>query len=444
MRQQILLAVQQECSIGLRRKICEVVAEVARNLFDDDGNNQWAEFLQFLFHCANSPSEQLQEAALRIFGAVPNVFGNQLDQFMPMIKEMFKKSLENPTNLEVRFQAVRTVIAFIMIHESDNNILKQLSDLLPRIVAVIGESIEQQDDQSLLKLLIDLTESCPKFLRPQLEVICEMCIKVFSTQDFEDSWRQLALEVMVSLSENAAPMMRKRAEKYIIALIPLVLQMLTEIDDDDEWAVSDQITDEDNSDNNIIAESALDRLACGLGGKMVLPHIINNIPHMLEHPDWKQRHAALMTISAVGEGCHKQMEAMLENIMAAVINYLRDPHPRVRYAACNAIGQMSTDFAPVFEKKFHEQVIPGLLSLLDDIENPRVQAHAGAALVNFSEDCPKQILTRYLDSIMNKLEAILTAKFKELVEKGTKLVLEQVIYLLSFDYIVGFYWSLNL
>lgn len=88
-------------------------------------------------------------------------------------------------------------------------------------------------------------------------------------------------------------------------------------------------------------------------------------------------------------------------------------HPRVRYAACNAIGQMSTDFAPVFEKKFHSKVVPGLLMVLEDNMNPRVQAHAGAALVNFSEDCPKNILTQYLESIMAKLEAILTAKFKE-------------------------------
>ena len=33
--------------------------------------------------------------------------------------------------------------------------------------------------------------------------------------------------------------------------------------------------------------------------------------------------------------------------------------PNLRYACCNAIGQMSTDFAPVFEKKFHARVIPG-------------------------------------------------------------------------------------
>lgn len=42
-----------------------------------------------------------------------------------------------------------------------------------------------------------------------------------------------------------------------------------------------------------------------------------------------------------------------------------------------------------------------------------LQAHAAAALVNFSEDCPKPILTQYLGPLMGKLEAILTAKFKE-------------------------------
>ena len=50
-----------------------------------------------------------------------------------------------------------------------------------------------------------------------------------------------------------------------------------------------------------------------------------------------------------------------------------------------------------------------------------------AALVNFSEDCPKNILAHYLDAIIAKLEAILSSKFKELVEKGNKMVLEQIV-----------------
>ena len=41
--------------------------------------------------------------------------------------------------------------------------------------------------------------------------------------------------------------------------------------------------------------------------------------------DWRYRHAALMAISACGEGCHKQMEEMLGNIMDATLQYLQDP-----------------------------------------------------------------------------------------------------------------------
>ncbi|GBP06317.1 Importin-5 [Eumeta japonica] len=98
--QQILLAVQQDVTPNLRRKICEVVAEAARNLIDDDGNNQWPDFCNFFSSALTRPQ---------------------------------------PT-----------------------------------------ESIEAQDDQSLVKLLIDMTETCPKFLRPQLEVIFEICMKVLA------------------------------------------------------------------------------------------------------------------------------------------------------------------------------------------------------------------------------------------------------------------------
>ena len=60
-----------------------------------------------------------------------------------------------------------------------------------------------------------------------------------------------------------------------------------------------------------------------------------------------------------------------------------------------------------------DQVVPGLLLVLDDTANPRVQAHAAAALVNFCDDCPKNILSSYLDNIVTKLEVVLSSKLRE-------------------------------
>lgn len=50
--------------------MCDVASEVARNQLDDDGNNSWPEFLNFLFQCANSPSNELKDSALRMFTLV--------------------------------------------------------------------------------------------------------------------------------------------------------------------------------------------------------------------------------------------------------------------------------------------------------------------------------------------------------------------------------------
>lgn len=76
--------------------------------------------------------------------------------------------------------------------------------------------------------------------------------------------------------------------------------------------------------------------------------------------DWRYRHAALMAISAVGEGCEKQMFPILGEVVNAVLPYVQDRHHRVRYAACNALGQMANDFAPKLQNKFHDKVKIGV------------------------------------------------------------------------------------
>ncbi len=91
-----------------------------------------------------------------------------------------------------------------------------------------------------------------------------------------ESWRHLALEVVVTLSETAPAMVRKVASPRVSAAIGAILHMMTEIEDEDdeEWARSDEAADDDGDSNAVVAESALDRLACGLGGKTVFPHIL--------------------------------------------------------------------------------------------------------------------------------------------------------------------------
>ncbi|CAH1781938.1 unnamed protein product [Owenia fusiformis] len=428
LKDQVLHTVREEQNPVVKRKVCDIVAELARNLLDDDGNNSWPEVLKFMFDCAQSEDSALKESALRIFSTTPGIFGNQQAQYLHVIKDMLHHCLMDASH-QVRFEAVKATAAFILANDEDEelNIQNLFKDLLQLIVQGVTDSVALQQDDTVLKCLIDLAENTPKFLRGQLENIITLSMKVLSDANIPDSWRHLSLEVIVTLSETAPAMLRKHG-KFIEHLVPQILALMVDLEEDDDWATADNNDEDDNDSNPIAGESALDRLACGLGGKTMLPHIIANISQMLANAlDWRYRHAALMAISACGEGCHKNMELMLHNIVEAVLPFLGDKHPRVRYAACNALGQLSTDFGPIFQKKFHEKVVTGLLIVMGDYPNPRVQAHAGAALVNFSEDCPKNIITPYLDVIIAKLEQVLSAKFKELLEVGNKMVLEQVV-----------------
>jgi hypothetical protein len=51
--------------------------------------------------------------------------------------------------------------------------------------------------------------------------------------------------------------------------------------------------------------------------------------------DWKYRHAGLMALSAIGEGCHQQMEGILNEIVNFVLLFLQDPVSTIRQLTCD-------------------------------------------------------------------------------------------------------------
>ena len=96
-------------------------------------------------------------------------------------------------------------------------------------------------------------------------------------------------------------------------------------------------------------------------------------PLLHRHP---RRHAGLMALAQIAEGCQKVMTAQVSQLVSLIVNAARDPHPRVRWAFCQTIGQLCTDLGPDLQVQEHARVVPAFLHLMADVQNPRVQAHA--------------------------------------------------------------------
>jgi hypothetical protein len=104
---------------------------------------------------------------------------------------------------------------------------------------------------------------------------------------------------------------------------------------------------------------------------------------------------------------------------------LRDPHPKVRWAACQALGQMCTDLGPDLQEAHATTILPALMAAMEDFSAPRVQAHASAAVVNFSEGCEPDLMAPYLDPLIAQLVALLQ-RGKKLVQEGALTALASV------------------
>jgi len=194
--------------------------------------------------------------------------------------------------------------------------------------------------------------------------------------------------------------------------------MMLDISENPDWNLGEE---EDPEDTNCeIGEETLDRLSLALGGKVLVPELFKMIPNLFASEDWRQRYAALMAISIVGEGSAKVISEILPNIIKLILHGLSDGHPRVRWAACNTIGQMATDFAEYeFQQSFHKEILPALVSVMDDKDNARVQAHAASAVINFCEHCSPELLEPFLDGLLSKLLVLL--------HQGNKIVQEQAV-----------------
>ena len=105
----------------------------------------------------------------------------QEQQYIEVIKNMLSSSLIDQ-NYEVRFGAVKATCNYLMLHDKDTNLLKHFADVLIPIMNVTVESVDKQDDDACLKCLIDIAENMPKFLRPQLEQIFALCLKMLGRE----------------------------------------------------------------------------------------------------------------------------------------------------------------------------------------------------------------------------------------------------------------------
>ncbi|KAH9728480.1 TOG domain-containing protein [Citrus sinensis] len=423
----LLVQLQNETNKSIIKKICDAVSELAASVLPD---GDWPELIPFIFQCLVTFNDKIQESALLILSRMSQFVSEVLIAHGDTLHEVFSKFLGS-NNFDLRIAALEATVNFIMNCLPSLGEKERFLDLLPLMMRTLTEALNKGNEssaQEALELLIELAATEPRFLRKQLVDVVGSMLQVAEAEGLEEGTRHLAIEFVVSLAEarERAPGMMRKLPQFIRRLFLVLMNMLLDLEDDPMWH-SAETEDEDAGETSDygFGQECLDRLAISLGGNTILPVASAVFPGFLAAPDWQKHHAVLIALAQIAEGCSKVMIKNLDQVVSMVLNSFQDPHPRVRWAAINAIGQLSTDLGPELQTQFHHRLLPALVGAMDDFQNPRVQAHAASAVLNFSENCTPDILTPYLDGIVSKL-LVLLQNGKQMVQEGALTALASV------------------
>ncbi|KAM0324546.1 hypothetical protein ACHAQA_007931 [Verticillium albo-atrum] len=403
-RQKLLETLAGDFDRSVRNKISDAVAEIARQYTEN--NDSWPELLGALFQLSMAPEAEKRETAFRVFATTPSVIEKQHEEG---VMQAFQKGFKDES-IQVRLAAMEAFAAFFrsLGKKAQAKYYPLIADVL-NILPPIKETHDSEDLSAALVALIDLAETAPKMFKSLFRNLVQFSVSVIQDKELDSLCRQNALELMATFADYAPSMCRKD-ETYTNDMITQCLSLMTDLgeDDDDaaEWLESDDLDQEESDLNHVAGEQCMDRLANKLGGQTILAPTFNWLPRMMTSMAWKDRHAALMAISAISEGCRDLMIGELSQVLDLVVPALKDPHPRVRWAGCNALGQMSTDFAPKMQTDYYDRVLTAIVPVLESPE-PRVKSHAAAALVNFCEEAEKEILEPHLDGLLSHLFQLL-------------------------------------
>ena len=117
---------------------------------------------------------------------------------------------------------------------------------------VLTQTLNESDEESsrqVLEELINIAEEAPRYFRKQIDALIQLSLQVATAAHLEEETRFLAVELLLTLAEHAAPMMRKQ-KMFLENIVPLALQLMLQVEEVDmnEW---NSTTEDDNDGTDL-------------------------------------------------------------------------------------------------------------------------------------------------------------------------------------------------
>jgi importin-5 len=169
------------------------------------------------------------------------------------------------------------------------------------------QNIPEDNLATVLQSFHALASVHPIVFLPHIETLLPFLLRVSLPANPEetassDSPAQPAFELLLTLVDNKPAFFRKyttaSGEGFVHAAAQVAIQLVAAIENPEDWGQEDGDETEEDGEWSVWGEECLDRIACALGGKAVLPPVWPMVESLLqgENRGWKERYAGLLWV----------------------------------------------------------------------------------------------------------------------------------------------------
>jgi hypothetical protein len=354
-REQLLRATLGEASSLVRHSIARVISAIAKVDLND---GEWAELPNFLIQAGNSGNKDERAVGIYILFTILETLGEGFEEKFQDLFSLFSKTIRDPESEEVRTNTLLALgrLAMHLDSEEDAGPVKAFQNLIPSMVAVLKESIDQKQEDRVMQAfeVFQTILGCdPALLTIHLKDLVVFMNEISANTDVEEDTRTQAISFLMQCVQYRK--LKVQAMRVGEQLTRTALHIVTELGDTS--VLDDDITPARS------ALGLLDMLAQSLPPSQVVVPLLHSLGQYFNNSDPDYRRAGIMALGMCVEGAPDFISTQMKEIFPMVLQLLGDPEPKVRQASLHAVARLADDLAEDLAQE-HERIMPLLFKNL--------------------------------------------------------------------------------
>ena len=184
--------------------------------------------------------------------------------------------------------------------------------------------------------MIELTATHGDIWKACLPKLIGVVSEVIKHKDFEEATRSSALEMITSLAENMAALLRNELDQLKTVFFPALALMMTELEHADDlqaWLAEEDAELQTKNDPASVAAETVQRISVYLGPKTTLACCSDLIQGGISSADWKEQCMGFNMLGMISEACKKEFKANLDAVAKQSVSGFASENTRVRFEA---------------------------------------------------------------------------------------------------------------